>query len=388
MAAGELETEQTLLTATVQDADAAAPGEPFDLAQGEAHPESTPRRKIAQLQAEEATRALRSMSHVPILAALGTLRLVPGQSSPDGAPDWGEARWQRRVVRRIAVTARIPRSVLPERHAVDVAHWSAIRAGSDRCGWRRRTRSYVVLCYHRVIEQIPPGQERWSVTPGALRTQLRLLRLAGWHPLTPAQQLAIHAGTDVLPRRRYVLTADDGFTDAVEAFSSRGGLHPQLFAVTGATGLRSYWWADAPLADWDRLRNAQRLGVHLGSHCRRHVRLAEQDPATVQAELSDSLADLRANADGDGEPAILAYPHGSHSDAVCAAARDAGYALAYTTQQGRNTATTDPWRLRRVEPKPWDSVAMFAWRVLTGESPPRRWEQRLERRWRARHQSG
>jgi hypothetical protein len=76
----------------------------------------------------------------------------------------------------------------------------------------------------------------------------------------------------------------------------------------------------------------------------------------------------------------VAYPHGSHDEAVCDAARSAGYGAAWTTAIGRNGSGTDRYCLRRVSVKARDSQLSFLWKALTGELPPRRWELRRRRR--------
>ena len=168
----------------------------------------------------------------------------------------------------------------------------------------------------------------------------------------------------------------------METLAAHGDQHPQLFAVTRSVGGTADWLGEVPVADWASLRRLQAGGGHVGSHARRHVPLDEVPGRHLDDELAGSLADLRAAVRVD-EP-LLAYPHGRHNLDVRARARAAGYRIAYTTRQGRNGPGTDQWCLRRVEPKAWDSTASFLWKVVTGESPPGRWERRLRRRWQAR----
>ncbi|HET9729394.1 MAG TPA: methyltransferase domain-containing protein, partial [Acidimicrobiia bacterium] len=73
----------------------------------------------------------------------------------------------------------------------------------------------------------------------------------------------------------------------------------------------------------------------------------------------------------------LAYPHGRYDARVRREAIRAEYEIAYATRPGRNGAGTDRWSLRRITPKAWDSRTSFAFKVLTGEPLPARWE-----RWR------
>lgn len=297
---------------------------------------------------------------------------------------WFTAGWRSRLVRRAALAFRPAVRLLPHRLAADVAFWAGVRRAATRSEWRWLTASYVVLCYHRLSGDGLPGQERWDVAPSALRRQLRVLRLLGWRPLAPGDMTAFHRDqTGTPPRRRYVITADDGFVDAVVELTRHAGLSPQVFPVTGAVGTRADWFDDVGLADWAGIRAFQEAGGIVGSHARRHVRLDSLDEPAIAEQISGSLADL-ATAVNVPIP-LLAYPHGGYDVRVRAAAVRAGYSLAYTTQQGRNGAGTDAWCLRRVEPKIWDTTLSFCWKVVTGESPFPRWERRLERRWRRRH---
>ncbi len=304
------------------------------------------------------------------------------------AGSWWVAGWRSRWLRAALLSLPPAASSVSDRLAVDVAFWRGVRDSAPHALWRRLTASsYVVLCYHRLAGTFESGQERMDVAPAAFEHQMRVLRRLGWRPLSPAELLALHERPDaVMPRRRYVVTADDGFADAVETLAAHGDQHPQLFAVTRSVGGTADWLGEVPVADWASLRRFQSEGGHLGSHARRHVPLDEV-PARhlLDDELAGSLADLRAAVRVE-EP-LFAYPHGRHNLDVRARARAAGYRIAYTTRQGRNGPGTDQWCLRRVEPKAWDSTASFLWKVVTGESPPGRWERRLERRWQARRAS-
>jgi peptidoglycan/xylan/chitin deacetylase (PgdA/CDA1 family) len=111
--------------------------------------------------------------------------------------------------------------------------------------------------------------------------------------------------------------------------------------------------------------------VAIGSHTRHHRRLTRLGAAEREVELTGSLAELRENV--PGAAAVLAYPNGDHDEAVCEAARRAGYALAYTTEKGRNGAGTDPLRLRRVSVHGADGAPAVLWKVLTGEALPPLW---------------
>lgn len=313
--------------------------------------------------------------------SLRLLRAHPSSLPTSAAGAWFEPKWRRRLVRRVALVLPLAGLGLPERVAADVAFWAGVGDVATPREWQRLTRSsYVVLCYHRIAGLALPGQERMDVPPAALRAQLRLLRRLGWQHLTPERLLQFHLDPEaVLPRRCFVLTADDGFEEAIAQLTSYGDFRPQVFAVTGSVGGHAGWLGDERLATWGDLRRLQQAGGVLGSHARHHVPLDTLSTPDVEDELVSSLAELRGEVEV-GTP-VLAYPHGRHDQRVRNAAERAGYAFAYSTAQGRNGAGGDRFALRRVEPKMWDDLLSFAWKVATGESPPSLWERLLVRRW-------
>lgn len=253
-----------------------------------------------------------------------------------------------------------------------------------RTDWALLTRrSYSVLCYHRMAGAGEPGQERIDLPPARFRRHLRVLRLLGFRPVTEPELRALHGGEPVvLGRRRYLLTADDGFTDCVEALATVRPRHAWLFVPTARPGQRAAWAGQAPLSPWPDLRElAASTGVRIGSHGQTHTPLTDVDPDSLAAELAGARADLATHGlDTD----VLAYPNGQHDPAVRAAAAAAGYTLAFTTENGRNGPATDPLALRRVTPKAWDSRTSLVFRVVTGHALPARWEARRRRRHEAR----
>jgi peptidoglycan/xylan/chitin deacetylase (PgdA/CDA1 family) len=291
--------------------------------------------------------------------------------------------WPPRLLRRVlssapaSVTRRLPLAVV-----ADAAFWAGARAAATNDEWARLTRSsYVVLTYHRLAGDGIPGQERLDVDPAMFQRQLRWLRRLGFRPLSHEELAEFHANPAVtLPRRRFVLTADDGFRDAVVAIHDHISAKPQLFVNTACVGGVASWADDLPLARWDELRDLAAAGAAIGSHARTHARLPQSPPELLDDELAGSLRDLQTQV--PSAIPVLAYPHGSHDERVRAATIGAGYRAAFTTEIGRNGAGTDPYCLRRVSVKDWDGPVSLLWKTLTGELVPPawdRWTQRLRR---------
>lgn len=291
--------------------------------------------------------------------------------------DWCDAPWRTRLLRRLRLPPRLltslaARSARVARLAEDLRHWNEVRAAVGAAEWQRLTSSYSVLVYHRFAGELKPGQERIDIAPRRFARQLRLLRALGFRPLAADEILAFHRGERrSLPRRSFAITVDDAIADAVAPLNRAAPLSPQLFVPTAELGRSAHWIDGESVAGWEEVRNLAAAGVAIGSHTRHHRRLTELPEAELETELRGSLAELRENLD-DPVP-ILAYPNGDHDDAVCAAARAAGYAAAFTTEKGRNGAGTDPHRLRRVSVHGADGALAVLWKVLTGEALPDTW---------------
>ncbi len=103
---------------------------------------------------------------------------------------------------------------------------------------------------------------------------------------------------------------------------------------------------------WDDVRELSRKGFTVGSHTCTHPNLTLLDAEELRGEMERSKQTLEKEC---GKPCLhLSYPHGHHSDKVCAAARAAGYATAVTTDDSNwNRKGNDLFQLHRFPlPKP------------------------------------
>jgi peptidoglycan/xylan/chitin deacetylase (PgdA/CDA1 family) len=283
--------------------------------------------------------------------------------------------WPSRLLRRVfsSAPARVFRS-LPLAVVADAAFWAGARATATDDEWARLTgSSYVVLTFHRLAGDRIPGQERLDVDPAMFRRHLRWLRRLGFRPLSGDELANFHANPlATLPRRSFVLTADDGFRDAVVAINSHLSAKPQIFVNTALVGCSAPWADNRALASWDELRAIADAGAAIGSHARTHGRLPNSSRDLLDEELAGSLRELQRQV--PSAIPVLAYPHGSHDERVRAATIRAGYRAAFTTETGRNGAGTDPYCLRRVSVKDWDGPLSLLWKTVTGELVPPVWD--------------
>jgi peptidoglycan/xylan/chitin deacetylase (PgdA/CDA1 family) len=290
------------------------------------------------------------------------------------------AYWRRRVLRHALCRPGLTRTFtrLPSAAvglAGDLSFWAGVRSVASSQEWDRFTRSsYVAFYYHRIGTNGWPGQEHLDLELRRFERQLRLLELLRFRSLSPDDLVAFHADASAtLPRRSFVLTADDALRDSVSALRRHAHLHPQVFVNTSAVGDSPRWAFGKVVADWDELKEFQAAGGVVASHCRNHPRLATLDPDGLRDEVAGSLEDLREHLPNVSP--LLAYPHGHHDARVRSTVAAAGYQAAFTTEPGRNGAGTDRYCLRRVAIKNWDGYPAFLWKAVTGELLPRRWEQ-------------
>lgn len=107
---------------------------------------------------------------------------------------------------------------------------------------------------------------------------------------------------------------------------------------------------------WDEARATMDLTTY-GGHTHTHVIVSRVDAPRLQHEVDTCTARLAAET--GRWPVTFAYPNGDMTAAARAALARAGYRLAFTMQEGFNTAATDPLALNRVAaPR---TVAELAW---------------------------
>jgi peptidoglycan/xylan/chitin deacetylase (PgdA/CDA1 family) len=187
----------------------------------------------------------------------------------------------------------------------------------------------LVLCYHAVSAT---WNHRLCIEPQLLLRQVHAL----------SRFWKVHA------------TFDDAFRSAASSFPAleRLGAAIQIFPCTkfareGAPLAIPELAGDDPVElttmTWDDLRGHADRGVAIGSHTISHAHLTRLSDAELRHELEDSKDELEAEL---GRPCTeLAYPYGEHDARVRAAARAAGYRVAYALR-GRKG---DPYSWPRVD---------------------------------------
>lgn len=234
-----------------------------------------------------------------------------------------------------------------------------------------RSLTVPIITYHQ-IRDLPFETDRTalecSVSPLEFACQLDWLRARGYTTITLDRLGAALDGRAELPPHPVVLTFDDGWAShalAADALHRRGMtgtffICPDL--VAPGEGTRYLSWAG--------VLRLEHLGMEIGSHTLTHANLPSLPPGDARRELAASRLELEGAL---GHPVrTLAYPFGEYSEATLALARDAGYALAVSTDHGVTHTPEGRLHLRRVNVGYLDELPDFA-RKVEGRAPKPRW---------------
>ena len=213
-----------------------------------------------------------------------------------------------------------------------------------------------ILMYHAVEDAARPAKyKHFYVLADEFAGQMRMLRRAGYTPITFEALAAARAGTGALPAKPVLLTFDDGYANLktnVHPLLTELGFPYTVFLVSERVGKTNDWvirdgYEATPLLTWGDIAEMQADGlVAFEAHTATHPRLADIGPAEARRELADSKDALEQKL---GTPiTTLCYPYGSVSEAAQDMAGEIGYAQAVTTEFGRVRQDDPPLRLPRI----------------------------------------
>jgi peptidoglycan/xylan/chitin deacetylase (PgdA/CDA1 family) len=226
--------------------------------------------------------------------------------------------------------------------------------------------------YHHISARPIQGfSDKWTVTPGALAAQMRLLALAGYTPIDLDTLLSRRAYGARLPPRAVVITFDDGYQDSVNhavPILTKLRFTATFYLVAGLMGQTSRWLEvtparDLPLIDSRVAADLADAGFVCGAHGLTHRKLSELPAHECRMELVRSREILQQYL---SRPVMhLAYPHGAYNAEVLGLAAEAGYRSACSVEIGLSTADDDVLALRRVPVLGRDTLLDFLCRLYT-----------------------
>jgi peptidoglycan/xylan/chitin deacetylase (PgdA/CDA1 family) len=194
----------------------------------------------------------------------------------------------------------------------------------------------LTLAYHGVNELGAPGQDPMDLVmpPAILASHVRLLQRLGYRFATAEEVVATGRPQ---ARGTATLTFDDGWHDALTVVApllQRLGVRATFYVNPGLWGTQHASVAGPPgrLLTAAEAGELAATGMELGAHSMRHDDLRTLSDAELATDLAENKAAVEAIT---GRPCrTLAYPFGAHDERVRAAARAAGYELAWAWLPG------------------------------------------------------
>jgi peptidoglycan/xylan/chitin deacetylase (PgdA/CDA1 family) len=201
-----------------------------------------------------------------------------------------------------------------------------------------------ILEYHRIVAFDQAGDSLRSlvVPPSTFDQQMHDLAAAGWHTITAGQLGYDLAEGIVPPRKTFVVTFDDGWSDGYKnAFPilQKYGFVGTFYVITSRLNQSDGMTAD----EWNALVAA---GDEIGDHTVSHLPLARLSYASARLQIIRSAQTI---ADVTGHwPESLSYPYGSFDPTAISILESCHpFMLAVTTMQG----VGDSWATRFEAPR-------------------------------------
>ncbi len=237
-------------------------------------------------------------------------------------------------------------------------------------------RTVHVFCYHGVE---PDTSNSFFNRTEDFKVQMQVLADEGFQSISCKQLADYLVGAEDIPDKSVLLTFDDGnecVYGTVCPILESHGFKATLFLITSSVDAKNHM-------SWQQVQELHTKGYEIGSHTVTHANLvkrgsgqsAEEHKATVLEELTASKQAIERVL-GDGTVTALAYPYGTYDGVVMAAAREAGYRLAFSIDRGAADQESNPWRLPRQMVVRDNSLKTFKrWLAqeplhLAGISPP------------------
>jgi peptidoglycan/xylan/chitin deacetylase (PgdA/CDA1 family) len=194
----------------------------------------------------------------------------------------------------------------------------------------RRKPSLVVYCYHSISDD----DWKYSVSKEAFKAQIEFL-LSQATPFDPKNIGAYLEGTYTLQSDAFLITFDDGYQDilAVKDFLAEQKITPIVFVLSHAERAdREELETNRPFLSSAEIRRLHTEGWVIGSHSATHPDFTDLDSSRMEDEIVGSRHSLGQMIGSTVN--LFAYPKGAYSTALCGAVRDAGYAVAFSVDDG------------------------------------------------------
>lgn len=228
-----------------------------------------------------------------------------------------------------------------------------------------------ILMYHN-IDRAPRGIgfRELYVSPSQFYRQMCTLKILGFIGVSMTEAVPYLTGQK--DGRIAALTFDDGYCDNLlnaAPILARFGFSATCYAVSSYIGSTNQWDSKVinvvkPVMNIEQLKEWIDYGFEVGAHSRTHPRLAKCEGSVLAGEIDGCREDL--------EHALhctirhFCYPYGSWNPVVADMVERAGFQTACTMRRGRARRGDNLFRLSRVKVRKYDTLALFAWKLVAG----------------------
>lgn len=235
------------------------------------------------------------------------------------------------------------------------------------CGAEQPVLSIPGLCYHQVLPRV---SGRFTVSTGAFRAQLNLLKSHGYVALSSDDFLQVLAGTQIPRGKPVLLTFDDGYRSVYDyAFPLM-----QEFGFIGILCIYPRFIGSGNALSWDQIKTLQAAGWSVECHSETHANLVKTpaDPVARQAFYEREIvgANQKIATHLGGQPcSFFVWPYGAYSEEAEALVKASGYRGAMTVDGGANYPGLSPFRVKRQVIYDSDSLEKFQIRLMMAALP-------------------
>ncbi|MBD3245977.1 MAG: polysaccharide deacetylase family protein [Candidatus Omnitrophica bacterium] len=234
-----------------------------------------------------------------------------------------------------------------KKYVKKIVSWLAVYSGIARARRYFRRNLPVVLCYHRVVDDLAQAHQYSDsgmvVSRETFRRQMEFLR-RHYCVISMDTFTRFLDGAGPLPQYSVLVTFDDGYKDnftcAYPVFTELD-LPVTLFVTTGFIDGRIVpeWDREVngqrpEMLSWEEIRRMESNGVTIGAHTVTHPEFGTTDPSREEERLTEIPASKLRLEGVLGQPVeVFAYPKGSMSTAALNAVKQAGFKTAFVVRR-------------------------------------------------------
>lgn len=228
-----------------------------------------------------------------------------------------------------------------------------------------------VLMYHRIVEKEKKGIDKYSVTIDDFKTQLKILELLNFTPITFQDYKLYLEDKLTLPKKPIILTFDDGYLDTFE-LAIPALLEFDMRAVIFVMGNRSLKHANwdkkeahygTELMTNEQILVASSLGFEIGAHSMNHKHLTELSELEIREEIMDSMRSIESIL--GKQIYSFAYPYGSTNERITRVTEECGFTFGCGVYSGPPGFSEDFFDFRRLTINSRTGLLWFLLYMLT-----------------------